>query len=392
MQNQKRDGLTLIELLVVIGMIGILLGLLLPSVRSSRGAARRMSCSNNFKQIGLAVHNYHSSYDTLPMQMGGTFDLNSDSGGTAAPGNNRYRLSFLVALTPFFEQQRLWETISTPEEIGDHRDGFSAMGPAPWTRGYDPWQTEIPTLRCPSDPGTGLPAHGRTNYVACIGDATHWLNTGATRFNTETSTWTRDRQAQVDVSGRGVFIPRQSTKFKEILDGLANTILAGEIATDLGDRDISTMASLANSWLAIHETPQLCMDDIDPTRPQFWGSSVAKKQSFDDQRRGFRWADGAGLYTSFNTILPPNQTLCLAGGDTGIGMLPTSSRHQGGTHVLMADGAVKFITDSIEASDFEVGTVMLGRAGPRAPGSQSPYGLWGALGTRAAEDSKKFEF
>jgi len=296
MRNQKRIALTLLELLVVIGIIGILLGLLLPSVRSSKDSARRMSCSNNFKQIGLAVHNYHSSYDMLPMQMGGSFDIHSDSGGTAAPGNNRYRLSFLVALTPFIEQQQLWESISTPQQTSNNDDGLS------------------------------------------------------------------------------------------------NTILAGEIATDLGDRDIRTMASRDNPWLAIHQTPRLCMDQIDPERPQYWVSSIAQNQSFDDQRRGFRWADGAGLYSSFNTILPPNSTLCLAGGDAGIGTLTASSRHHGGTHVLMADGAVKFITDSIEAGGFELGTVMLGQSGPRAPGSISPFGLWGALGTRAVDDSSAFDF
>ena len=100
-----------------------------------------------------------------------------------------------------------------------------------------------------------------------------------------------------------------------------------------------------------------------------------------------RWADGAAFYTSFNTILPPNGEVCMAGGDSGIGMLPPSSRHQGGTHVLMADGAIKFITDSIDTGDLESGTVIRGGTDQRAPGSKSPYGLWGSLGTRANDET-----
>jgi prepilin-type processing-associated H-X9-DG protein len=92
-----------------------------------------------------------------------------------------------------------------------------------------------------------------------------------------------------------------------------------------------------------------------------------------------------------NTILPPNSEVCLAGGDSGIGIVPPSSRHQGGVHVLMGDGAVKFITDSIEAGNLDSGTVMLGGTEQREPGAISPYGLWGALGTRASKEELNAE-
>ena len=116
-RNSKNSGFTLVELLVVIAIIGVLVGLLLPAVQAAREAARRMSCSNNFKQIGLAVHNYHSAYKQLPMQMGGTNRTQGTTGARAqiAPtGMNRLCLSWLVGLTPFMEQQAIWEQISNP--------------------------------------------------------------------------------------------------------------------------------------------------------------------------------------------------------------------------------------------------------------------------------------
>ncbi|WP_182868777.1 DUF1559 domain-containing protein [Stieleria mannarensis] len=382
-RHARSTGLTLIELLIVIVVIGVLVGLMLPAVRSSREAARRMSCSNNFKQVGLAFENYHSAYKQLPMQMGGTFDPSSDSQGTSPPGNNRYRLSALVALLPFLNQQQAWQRIETG--IATSGDVvYSPMGPAPWTRDFEPWQTDYPDFRCPSDPGVGFPAHGRSNVAVCLGDATDSIDTGATRWSRQTQSWVTDRGDAVAASGRGAFVPRQVMRWGDILDGLSNTILAGEISTDLGDGDKRTTGSLLNPWDMIHDSPTLCENQIDSGRPMFWndGDEGPENIGAADQKRGFRWADGAALYTGFNTVLPPNREVCMAGGEAGIGMLPASSRHQGGAHVLMADGAVVFMTESIDCGDPTVGTVILGGEGPRAPDSPSPYGLWGALGTR----------
>lgn len=389
--EQLSRGFTWVELLVVIVILGMLAGLLLPAVRTSSGAARRMACSHNFKNIALGLYEYHDSFGALPMQQGGTYDLDSDHGGTSMPGNNRHRLSVLVAILPFIEQQPLWEQISSGRAGASPVPQYAPMGPAPWTRQFDPWQTEIPMLRCPSDPGIGIPAHGRTNFAVCLGDATHWMNTGPRRFNPDSKRWENDREGQVAASGRGAFVPRKTMRFADISDGLAHTILMGELATDLGDRDIRTSGPMTMPWNQIHSDAQGCADMIDQTRPMYWSPDAEAMIGFgngpNDQRRGFRWADGAALYTSFNTILPPNSELCVAGGDAGIGPLSSSSRHVGGVHVVLSDGAVKFITDSIDAGDPSTGTVIRGGAGPRRPGSQSPYGLWGALGTRNAGES-----
>jgi prepilin-type N-terminal cleavage/methylation domain-containing protein/prepilin-type processing-associated H-X9-DG protein len=410
MRCQKlRLGFTLVELLVVIAIIGVLVGLLLPAVQAAREAARRMSCSNNFKQLGLAMHNYHSAYKQLPTHMGGTsgpLGVNTTAAQELLPpGHNRLDLSALVGLTPFMEQQALWEKTSNPYQSvlnGAPVGVFQAMGPRPDKplagmagnghnlTPYEPWLTEIPTLRCPSDPGVGLPSKGRTNYVPCIGDSSRFSNNGPRNAQAVISS---GRAETTRASQRGVFIPRQiETKFRDILDGLSNTIAMGEICTDLGDRDIRTHLSTV---LAAGIAPwgATAIDQYqgwkDPARPLFW-SATAQLVGGVESKRGYSWAEGHPFWGSFNTILPPNREQCAWDGVDSEGFFPPSSRHQGGCHVLMADGAVIFITDSIEAGDSRSAQVIrdvVNGSGGLAPGSPSPFGLWGALGTRAVKET-----
>jgi prepilin-type processing-associated H-X9-DG protein len=324
----------------------------------------------------------------------------------------------MVPITPFVEQQALWEQISNPYAFDVNGDPipppgrFPPMGPAPWGGQYRPWQTEVGTFRCPSDPGTGLPANGRTNYAACIGDTTDWIDHGYSWFSggfwqnapkaggglCKAHNWHARRSGYAN---RGVFYNRKEMKFRDILDGLSNSIMCGEIPTDLGDRQIKSNASYSNGWAGgtgVHDNEAACRDfqQMDPERPQFWkddtGSGGAGGPRTRDGnagwKRGFRWMDSALLYTCFNTILPPNSEICLGGGgDFSGGVLPPGSYHQGGCHVLMADGAVIFMTASVEAGDPRNGIVMRNQTGNRAPGSKSPFGLWGALGTRASKET-----
>ena len=402
--TQRSSGFTLVELLVVIAIIGVLVGLLLPAVQAAREAARRMSCSNNFKQIGLAIHNYHSAYNQLPIHGAGTHPQTPRSIWLDRNDSSNRRLSFLVGITPFMEQQALWEQISNPSIVRTDGDlsatrgvagnPWPAMGPTPEEANYIPWFTNIPALRCPSDPGVGLPALGRTNYVANLGDSFVDGRDGAleVRNNTivpyqEESGYAQEARAK----NRGFFKVQQATKFRDVLDGLANTIAAGEIATDLGDNDVRTMgydAGGSSQAADIRDNPSYCRDDgtlIDATRPQFWSAAAASDLYGSVAGRGYRWADYLPNFGMFYTVLPPNSETC------GISLTSstlgsTSSRHQGGTHVLMGDGAVKFITDSIEAGGRNAGMVYLGGSATSAPGSKSPYGLWGSLGTRASKE------
>ena len=181
--RSRRTGFTLVELLVVIAIIGILVGLLLPAVQAAREAARRMSCSNNVKQLGLGLHNYHAAYDRLPPGAGGS---GGAAGGlldtTGALYSAQYNLSPLVSILPFIEQQPLWEGISNPAT------GFNGMGPNPdntatgingisqyltgtGTAANNPWGTQVPTYKCPSHPAaTQDLGFGKTCYVSCYGD------------------------------------------------------------------------------------------------------------------------------------------------------------------------------------------------------------------------------
>ena len=409
--NRRSNGFTLVELLVVIAIIGVLVGLLLPAVQAAREAARRMSCSNNFKQIGLGIHNYHAAYKQLPVHMGGTRRVPPTGSWFSSYGDdcNMMMLSVFVGLTPFIEQQALWEQISNPNSIDLSAAGSSrtppwpAMGPTPTdednavaivnTRNtaYQPWMTEIPTLRCPSDPGVGLPAMGRTNYAACLGDALHFTDNGPYWFNLRGApTIAVHYTSALDIraAGRGVFVPRVEAKFRDVLDGLANTIMAGEIATDLGDRNVRTLphSFAPGTFAGLRDNPTACRSDIDPARPLFWDATVTDVLA-SNQGRGYRWANGAQPYSAMNTILPPNSETCMSLEDTTPGVLSASSQHQGGAHVLMGDGAVIFITDSIDAGNSANGTIVRWGTGNRAPGSQSPYGLWGSLGTKANKET-----
>ncbi|MCD0457971.1 DUF1559 domain-containing protein [Roseiconus lacunae] len=402
MRRSTERGFTLVELLVVIAIIGILVGLLLPAVQAAREAARRMSCSNNFKQIGLAIHNYHSAYKQIPMHGAGTDDKtdNAQNWWTSYNTNNHWRLSSLVAMTPFIEQQGLWDSITNPNAertdgntgaaIGTPTAPWPPMGPTPQNIQYIPWATELPTLRCPSDPGTGLPGLGRSNYASCMGDSFWRAQHGD--LDPDVGPTNAGYAQESRAANRGFFVRHKAMKFRDILDGLSNTVAMMEIATDLGDFDTRTIGKIHPSGQSaqtqIRDNPNLCREDptmVDPERPLFWTGGSMEGAS---KGRGLRWADDQLMQSMAFTIHPPNKPVCIPHDSNGPSIAGGSSRHQGGIHVLMGDGAVTFITDSIEAGNQNNPVVFINgtAANKNVPGSQSPFGLWGALGSRAAKE------
>ncbi|TWT83159.1 hypothetical protein CA13_46220 [Planctomycetes bacterium CA13] len=403
MRNQaRRVAFTLVELLVVIAIIGVLVGLLLPAVQAAREAARRMSCSNNFKQIGLGLHNYHSAYNKLPQQRHGTWNTTYGNWPMNYSDDINYlQLNFLVGILPFVEQQALHEQIVNPN--GLNSDGSTRTPPwnplGPTVDGHDnyaPWVTEVGTFRCPSDPGRGAPGYGRTNYGACLGDSYNMPN-GDWFWWDHNTTAIDGGWPSAQGCGRGAFVGRKQTAFRDILDGLSNTIACGELTTDLGDKDTRTVPVEQGQGGAVQlaDNPLSCREGLDPLRPQFWApglQTAAEGQPGQGSRwaRGMQWSSAFAINSGVYTILPPNSETCQelpasqwAGPFADRVNAPVSSRHQGGAHVLMSDGAVKFITDSIEAGNSS--------AAPVNPwsrqGVQSPYGVWGALGTKANKET-----
>lgn len=331
----SRRGFTLLELLVVIGIIAIILGLLLPNVRHSRGAARRMSCGNNLKQLALGLHNYHDSYTHFP----------------AAMSDGPSRLSGVVFILPFIEHQDLWDQIAAPSEF----DGvqYPAMGPAPSVAAYPPWREELIYLRCPAADAddTGF---GRTNYAFCIGDIVRNIH-------------------QPDTV-RGAFACRQTTTLDDFPDGLSQTIAMSEIGTPAQRSVIGQFAiRRPDNWL---DVPQRCQQARHAKHPSLYADDMP----LGEPGRGGRWADGAAGVSLFQTVLPPNAPSCAVGpGPKSDGIFSAGSFHYGGCQVALADGSVRFIVDTIDCGDQT-------QAPPTSRETVSPYGVWGALGSAAGED------
>ncbi|MFK8112522.1 MAG: DUF1559 domain-containing protein [Rubripirellula sp.] len=417
-----RSGFTIIEIFGVVVIIGTLVGLLLPAVQSAREMARRTSCANNFTQVGMAVHAYHHSFEQIPTPLSGTH------GSTVVGMDNDKRLSGFVALLPFLQQSEQWRSIQEPmandwnntywnragsmsmggmyEDEADvvAKAPWPAGGPEPFTADYQPWFVESAALRCPSDPGTGIPAMARTNYAFCFGDAVLCGASGPMKSIDGVFEVDPKLEATTSASMRGMFVPRVKIRLTDVTDGLSSTMMMGEIATALGDQDVRTYPAVAASPALLRDNPSWARqqpDYIDTERPAFWsqtgwhsgganGMASGILNGDQSMRRGFRWADGMPLYTGCNTILPPNREITMsADRDDSWGILPPSSRHQGGAHVCFGDGRVSFVSNSIDAGDTFQPTVYPGS--PNPPGSKSVFGVWGAMGTRASGELSPHE-
>lgn len=358
----KRSGFTLVELLVVIAIIGILVGLLLPAVQAAREAARRMQCSNNLKQLGLAAHNYESSYGTFPYRQGGT-----NGGGEP---HNASRRSGFIAILPFIEGGNQ----ATNIEAGDPVNGIPPGGPRGWS-GWPGgplagWNTSPSFMKCPSDDGASNQQRANSYSMCLGGDGTSigWTQWGGSSINQGTRI-------------SGVFMYNTHTKHGDITDGTSNTLMyserlvakqgypsaAGNPATvALNVRHKETVAMVPG----IENNPQLC-------RTAAVGQFLAIGTRHQGNGGKF-WHDGHPVYVAFNTILPPNAPSCssnIAWGDGAPAILPPTSNHPAGVMAGRADGSVSFISESIDTGNLSI-------PAQQAVGF-SPYGVWGALGTKA---------
>jgi len=346
--NQRARGFTLIELLVVIAIIAILVALLLPAVQQAREAARRTQCKNNLKQLGLALHNYHDVFNMFTFAKGGTGWVVNNSG-------NWGRLSGLVPLLPYVEQANLYNSITSGGAGGPFNGQWPPGGPEPWVDAYRPWRTQIPAYVCPSDSqpeqtwSGGRSTIAKTNYGFSAGDSIV--------------------RGQNDLNPRGMFGANRCFGVRDCTDGTSNTILMGELVRTLGNRlKLGGTALVANT----NTDPRLCLNALDPADR----NSLAPGLTIFGWS-GDRWCDSNISMTGINTVLPPNSPRCTNDGwDGRWGIYSSQSRHTGGVQVLLGDGAVRFISENIDAGNS-------GAPDPDSSGAtRSPYGVWGALGSR----------
>ena len=365
-------GFTLVELLVVIAIIGVLVALLLPAVQAAREAARRTQCGNSLKQFGLALHNYADVFKVFPPRRGGTTGtIANDPARTQA---NYDRLSAFVALLPFFEQKPLADQIASGGTFGGIK--YPAGGPAAWynSANWQPWRTQIPLLLCPSDkviPTPTAPAHN--SYAFSLGDtlggASLKINGVTLHFNSATTFF------------RGPFGGSQRcVGLQFITDGTSNTIAMSERTTmgtpyyaprTASGEDVRT--ATASNVPSVINNPASCFSY--GVRGQFVGVQVKSKF-------GSIWCDGQAENVAFNTVLPPNSPSCVndnnGNADSTGGVLSASSNHPSGVNALLCDASVRFVSQNINTGKTAL---------PQVVSGNSPYGVWGALGSISGREA-----
>ncbi|MDX2037613.1 MAG: DUF1559 domain-containing protein [Isosphaeraceae bacterium] len=317
--NRSR-GFTLIELLVVIAIIAVLIALLLPAVQQAREAARRIQCTSNLKQLGIAMHNYHDSLGRFPF------------GGIVLPRDHpfvvsnftrqgHYRWSTLAQLTPYLEQTNVFNALNLSLPI---LDGASVIVAANTTVN----RTQVALLLCPSDGrGACIPDFAASNYMACTGDGVLGAGFGV--------------PDPAFGAPNGMFYFNASLTMADVSDGLSNTAMISESLIGSGD---------ASGVRSGPVDPFMVAVQVSGGSPIYTPLSESQCSAATSTffRRNSAWVQGSFQHALYNHYLTPNSPTpdCLR--QQYHGWKAPRSRHPGGVNILLGDGSARFIKDSVD--------------------------------------------
>jgi prepilin-type N-terminal cleavage/methylation domain-containing protein/prepilin-type processing-associated H-X9-DG protein len=294
----RSRGFTLIELLVVIAIIAILIALLLPAVQQAREAARRTECKNHLKQFGLALHNYHDTHRVFPM------------------GNGGSRFSPHAMILPYLDQSPLYNRVDF-NVLPSHANNAFVRAQA------------VPPFRCPSDID-GLPANlgGRNNY---------WTNIGTSVINGLPGVNPGDTNYGMPPQD-GVLVTGKCKSMRDVVDGTSNTALMSEVRLGDGSNGISTPET-------DQYQPGTYPNNADEAMQQCLAVDVTDLSKQGKSDVGAPWLEAGNEATYYFHILPPNSRSCRFPPSRMAGS--ASSLHEGGVHVLLCDGSVRFVSENL---------------------------------------------